>query len=70
MLEGGATAVAADEQVVSISEVASLKKRIAELERVLGKKTMENEVLKAAVELARKKKLISPAPLSGIEDFQ
>lgn len=70
MLEGGATAVAADEQVVSVSEVAALKKRIAELERVLGKKTMENEVLKAAVELARKKKLISPAPLSGIEGFQ
>lgn len=70
MLEGGATAVAAEEKVVSVSEVAALKKRIAELERVLGKKTMENEVLKAAVELARKKKLISPAPLSGIEDFQ
>lgn len=56
MLEGGAVAVEADEQVVRVSEVAGLKKRIAELERVLGKKTLEIEVLKAAVELGRKKK--------------
>lgn len=70
MLEGGATAVKANEQVVSISEVVALKKRIAELERVLGKKTLEIDILKAAVELGRKKKLISLAPLSGIEDFQ
>lgn len=70
MLEGGAVAVASDEPVVSMSEVVALKKRVAELERVLGKKTLENEILKSAVEIARKKKLISPAPLSGIEDFQ
>ncbi len=70
MLEGGAAAVEADEQVVSMSEVTALKKRIAELERVLGKKTLENDILKAAVEIARKKKLISHAPLSGIEGFQ
>lgn len=70
MLDGGATAVEANEQVVSMSEVTALRKKVAELERVLGKKTMENEVLRAAVEIARKKKLISPAPLSGIEGFQ
>ena len=70
MLEGGAVAVASDDPVVSMSEVVALKKRVAELERVLGKKTLENEILKSAVEIARKKKLISPAPLSGIEDFQ
>lgn len=70
MLEGGAVAVESDEQVVSISEVAALKKRIAELEKSLGRKTLENDILKAAVELGRKKKLISRAPLSGIEDFQ
>lgn len=70
MLEGGATAVESDEQVVSMSEVTVLKKRIAELERSLGRKTLEIDILKAAVELGRKKKLISPAPLSGIEGFQ
>jgi len=55
MLEGGAVAVASDEPVVSMSEVVALKKRVAELERVLGKKTLENEILKSAVEIARKK---------------
>ncbi len=70
MLEGGATAVSADEDVVSMLEVTALKKRIVELERSLGRKTLENDILKAAVELGRKKKLISPAPLSGIEGFQ
>ena len=70
ILEGGATAVESDEQVVSMSEVTVLKKRIAELERSLGRKTLEIDILKAAVELGRKKKLISPAPLSGIEGFQ
>lgn len=70
MLEGGTVAVEADEQVVSISEVKALKKLIKELERSLGRKTLENDLLKAAVELGRKKKLISPAPLSGIEGFE
>ena len=70
MLEGGAVAITSDESVVSMSEVMALKKRIAELERVLGKKTMEIDILKTAVELGRKKKLISLAPLSGVEDFQ
>ena len=55
MLEGGATAVESDEQVVSMSEVTVLKKRIAELERSLGRKTLEIDILKAAVELGRKK---------------
>lgn len=55
MLEGGSVAVEADEQVVSVSEVKALKKRIKELERSLGRKTLENDILKAAVELGRKK---------------
>lgn len=55
MLEGGATAVSADSDVVSVSEVTELKKRIAGFERSLGRKTLENDILKAAVELGRKK---------------
>ena len=70
MLDGGATAIQGDDAVVSMSEVKALKKRISELERTLGKKTLEIEILKAAVELGRKKKLISLAPLSGIEGFE
>ncbi len=70
MLDGGSAAVEADEQVVSMTEVKVLRKRIRELERSLGRKTLENDILKAAVELGRKKKLISPEPLSGIEGFE
>jgi transposase len=40
-----------------------LKHRIRELERLLGRKTLENEVLKDAIEIAREKKLLSRPPL-------
>ncbi len=63
MAEGGQAAVRADDAAVSTAEVRELKKRIRELERVLGKKTMENEILTEAVKLAHEKKLISRMPL-------
>ncbi|WP_407240958.1 IS3 family transposase [Escherichia coli] len=44
--EGSLTAVAAGEQVVPASELAAAMKQIKELQRLLGKKTMENELLK------------------------
>lgn len=68
MSEGGKRAVAADDQVVSASEVRALKKQIRELERLLGKKTMEVEILKDAIEIAREKKLISRTPLPFEDD--
>ncbi|ENX5309185.1 transposase, partial [Escherichia coli] len=43
-------AAAAGEQVVPASELAAAMKQIKELQRLLGKKTMENELLKEAVE--------------------
>src|SRR5215472_5790255 len=49
MLEGGLQAVEADEDVVGTS-------RVRELERRLGRKTMEVEILKEALEVARVKK--------------
>jgi CHAD domain-containing protein len=52
--EGSLTAVAAGEQVVPASELASAMKQIKELQRLLGK-TMENELLKEAVEYGRQK---------------
>ena len=52
MAEGGQEAVRSDDAVVSAAEVKELKKRIRELERVLGKKTLENEILTEAVKLA------------------
>ena len=68
MSEGGKVAVQADEEVVSASENRALKKRVRELERLLGKKTMEVEILKEAIEIAREKKLISRTPLPFEED--
>jgi transposase len=44
--------------------VKVLKVRIRELERLLGRKTLENEILKDAIEIAREKKLLSRAPSS------
>ena len=68
MREGALEAVRRDERVVPVSEVKVLKARIRELERMLGRKTMEAEILKEALEIAREKKLLLRAPLSKEED--
>jgi transposase len=56
MLEGGHQAVQADEDVVGTSRVRELERRIRDLERLLGRKTMEVEILKEALDAARAKK--------------
>ncbi|MDF6613102.1 IS3 family transposase [Escherichia coli] len=61
--EGSLTAVAAGEQVVPASELAAAMKQIKELQRLLGKKTMENELLKEAVEYGPCKKVDSARAL-------
>ncbi|XIY53446.1 IS3 family transposase [Escherichia coli] len=61
--EGSLTAVHAGEQVVPASELAAAMKQIKELQRLLGKKTMENELLKEAVEYGRGKKVDSARAL-------
>lgn len=61
MLEGGHAAVQADEDVVGASQVRELEKRVRDLERMLGKKTMEAEILKEALDLARQKKDLAVA---------
>src|SRR5919205_4120431 len=55
MLEGGHQAVQADEEVVGTSRVRALERRVRDLERLLGRKTMEVEILKEALDLARTK---------------
>jgi transposase len=56
MQDAGAIAgLDADEPVVAASEVKELRGKVRELERLLGKKTMENEILKEAFEVAREK---------------
>jgi transposase len=61
--EGALTAVSAGESVVPASELAAARAQIAQLQRMLGKKTMEAEILKEAVEFAREKKWIARSPL-------
>ena len=53
-----------DEDVVGASEVKKLEARVHELERLLGRKTMEVEILKEELDTARTKKptLLSISP--------
>jgi transposase len=60
MLEGGHQAVQADEELVATSRVRELERRVRDLERLLGRKTMEVEILKEALDLARTKKPALP----------
>ncbi|EHM1640596.1 IS3 family transposase [Salmonella enterica subsp. enterica serovar Muenchen] len=61
--EGSLTAVAAGEQVVPASELAAALKQVRELQRLLGKKTMEVEILKEAVEYGQSPKMDSARAL-------
>ena len=70
MSEGALVAATTEDKVVPESQVKKLEKQVRELQRLLGKKTEENEILKEAVKLGREKKLISRQPLRGLEDFE
>jgi transposase len=71
MMENGAlTGVDKEEAVVPVSEAKELQQRIRQLERILGQKTVELEILKEAVRIGREKKLISRQPLLGVENFE
>lgn len=70
MEEGALIGVDCEDTVVSKKEIKKLKARIRELEAALGRKTLDNEILKEAVKLGREKKLISRQPLVGLEDFE
>ena len=71
LMENGAlTGIKAEEEVVPVSEYKSMEKRVRELERALGRASLDVEILKEAVRIGRKKKLISQQPLEGMEDFR
>ena len=58
----------ADDEVAPAAELRRVEERVRDLERLLGRKTMENEILKEAFELARAKKAIllsSSVPSDG-----
>jgi transposase len=65
MEEGTLSSLGANEAVVPESALKEAEARIRELERLLGKKTLEAEILKDAVEIARAKKWISRSLLPG-----
>jgi transposase len=56
MNEGGVAAVGSDEPVVGSSEVRRLEERVRDLERMLGRKTLEVEILKEALAKSESKK--------------
>ena len=56
MNEGGVAAVGSGEPVVGSSEVKKLEDKVRELECLLGRKTMENEILREALAKAQAKK--------------
>lgn len=70
MLEGGSVAVSEDDDVTSKKVVRQLEDRIRELERQLGRKTLEAEILREALDKSRSKKptLLARSPLK--DDFQ
>ncbi|EIQ2098765.1 IS3 family transposase [Escherichia coli] len=57
MNDGGKSAIAAGDEVVSVSELKALEKKVKQLEQMLGRKTMEAEILRDAPEIAQGKKV-------------
>ena len=64
---GSLTGLQSGEAVVAESEAQKLRAQVRELQRLLGQKTEEVEVLRAAIRIAREKKLLSPAVLAKME---
>jgi transposase len=64
---GALSAVGAGEEVVAASEYRALQHQVRELQRLLGKKTLENEILREALDLVQPKKrlLRAPSPAQG-----
>jgi transposase len=66
--EGSLVAVGANEPVVPASELQEAMKRIKQLEAALGRKTLENDILREAVDFAKSKKWIVRSPLLPGDD--
>ena len=70
MEEGALVGVGTEERVVPESSYKQALDRIKRLERLLGQKTEEVEILKEAVRIGREKKLIWRNPLLGQGGYQ
>ncbi|WP_376772483.1 transposase, partial [Microvirga arabica] len=62
--QGALTAAGHGEEVVPASDYRALQNQVRELQRLLGKKTLEAEVLKEALEVVDSKKLGRQSRLS------
>ena len=62
-LEGDLSAVGANESVVAASELQEAQRRIKQLEQALGRKTLENDILREAVDFAKSKKWLARSPV-------
>ena len=63
--EGALAAAGAGEEVVPASEYRALQQRACELQRLLGMKTLENEILREALDPAQPKKAVARALAAG-----
>ena len=66
--EGALSAIGAGEEVVPASEYRALHYQVRELQRLLGKKTLENEILRDALNLVQPKKRLLRSPSSARDD--
>lgn len=55
IVTGGETAVAANEDVVPASELRAAQQKVRELERIIGKQTVDLEILRAARDEVKKR---------------
>jgi transposase len=63
--EGALSAIGAGEELVAASEYRALQHQVRELQRLLGKKTLENEILREALDVVQPKKRLLRSPSSA-----
>ena len=62
-LEVGLSSGGANESVVAASELHEAQHRINQLEQALGRETLENDILREAVDFAKSKKWLARSPV-------
>lgn len=70
MTQGALTTADVGEEVVPASDSRALEAQVRELQRMLGKKTMENEILREAISRAAGPKKLPLRSISLPEDGQ
>ncbi len=67
--EGSLMTINKQEELIPVSEVKKLKQEIKQLQQLLGKMSLQVELLREAIEIGREKKLISRQPLPEVDDI-